>query len=187
MENLYEWFVYSSMKAAPDKFQFIIPENTGLHTLKISDITIKSASFVTLLGITIDSKLNFKEYINNIVKNAYYTLYALRRLRKFLTLEKAKVLACSMIESQFAYCPLIWMFCSKTDMQRVEKVQYKSLQVVYNNYMATYDELLALDNKLKIHQRHLQFLAIEIYKSKNQVLTQVLCGKHIRRKIFYIQ
>ena len=133
--------------------------------MKIGDITIKSASSVTLLGITIDSKLNFKEHINNIVQKAYYKLYALRRLRKFLTLEKAKILACSMIESQFAYCPLIWMFCSKTDMQRVEKVQYKSLQVVYKNYMATYDELLALDNKVKIHQRHLQFLAIEIYES----------------------
>ena len=32
-------------------------------------------------------------------------------------------------------------------MQRVEKVQYKTLQVVYNNYMITYDEFLALDNK----------------------------------------
>ena len=51
-------------------------------------------------------------------------------------------------------------------MQRVEKVQYKTLQAVFNNYMTTYDELLALDNKLKIHQRHLQFLTIEIYKSK---------------------
>ena len=37
-----------------------------------------------------------------------------------------------MIESQSAYCPLIWMFRPETDMQRVEKVQYKSLQVVYN-------------------------------------------------------
>ena len=61
------------------------------------------------------------------------------------------------------------MFYSKADMQRVEKGQYKSLQVVYNNYMATYDELLALDNKLKIHQRHLQFVAVEIYKSKNKL------------------
>ena len=32
-------------------------------------------------------------------------------------------------------------------MQRVEKVQYKTLQVVYNNYMTTYDEFLALDSK----------------------------------------
>ena len=68
MENVYEWFVYNSMKANLDKFQFIILGNTGSHTLKIDDITIKSASSVTLLGITIDSKLNFKEHINNIVK-----------------------------------------------------------------------------------------------------------------------
>ena len=56
------------MKANPDKFQFIILGNTGSHTLKIGDIAIKSASYVTLLGITIDSKLNFKEHINNIIK-----------------------------------------------------------------------------------------------------------------------
>ena len=42
-----------------------------------------------------------------------------------------------------------------------------TLQVVYNNYMAAYDDFLALDNKLKTHQRHLHFLAIEIYKYKN--------------------
>ena len=64
--------------------------------------------------------------------------------------ENAKILACSMIESEFVYCTLVWMFCSKIDMQRVEKVQYKS-------------------KKLKIHERHLQFLAIELYKSKNKL------------------
>ena len=52
-----------------------------------------------------------------------------------------------MIESKFAYGPLIWMFCSKADVQRVKKVQYKTLQELYGNYMATYDELLALDDK----------------------------------------
>ena len=59
------------------------------------------------------------------------------------------------------------MFCLKIDMEGVERYnKYKTLQVVYNNYMATYDDLLALDNKLKTHQRHMQFLAIEIYKFK---------------------
>ena len=32
--------------------------------------------------------------------------------------------------------------------------------------MAKYDDVLTLDNKLKTHQRHLQFLAIETCKSK---------------------
>ena len=35
--------------------------------------------------------------------------------------------------------------------------------------MATCDDLLALDNKLKTHQRLLQFLVIEIYKCKNKL------------------
>ena len=153
--------------------------------MQIGDITIKSVSHVTLLGITIDSKLNFKEHMNNIVKKTYYKLYPLRRLRKFLTLEKTKILACSMIESQFDYCPLIWLFCSKTDMQRVEKVQYKTLQVVYNNYMTTYDELLALDNKLKIHQRQLQFLAIEMYKSKNKLNPNFMWKTYKEENILY--
>ena len=34
--------------------------------------------------------------------------------------------------------------------------------------MANYDELLAFDNKLKTHQRHLHFLTIERYESKNK-------------------
>ena len=38
------------------------------HTLQISDITTKPISNITLLGITIDSKLNFKEHTNNIIK-----------------------------------------------------------------------------------------------------------------------
>ena len=68
--------------------------------LQIGDITTKPVSAVSLIGNTIDSKLNFKEHINNR-KKTYYKLYALRRLRKLLTQEKVKILACSMIESQF--------------------------------------------------------------------------------------
>ena len=67
--RIYEWLVYNSMKAHPENFQFIILGNAGLHTLETGDITTKSVSSVLLLGITIDSKLDFKEDINNIIKN----------------------------------------------------------------------------------------------------------------------
>ena len=56
------------MKASPENFQFIILGNTGLHTLQIGDITTKSVLSATLLGITIDSKFDFKEHINNFIK-----------------------------------------------------------------------------------------------------------------------
>ena len=53
MENVCEWFVNNSVKANPDKFQFIILGNTDSPTLQIGDIAIISSSSVTLLGITL--------------------------------------------------------------------------------------------------------------------------------------
>ena len=69
------------MKVHPENLQFIILGNTGLHILQISDMTTKLVSSVTLLSITINSKSNFKENINNIIKKAYYKLCTLRRRR----------------------------------------------------------------------------------------------------------
>ena len=100
-----------------------------------------TTSSIELFDITIDSKLNFKEHIDNIMSKACYKIYVLRRRQKSLKLIKARILVRSMIESTVTFCLLIWMFCSETGVQRVEKVQYKILQVVYNNYMATYDDL----------------------------------------------
>ena len=57
--------------------------------------------------------------------------------------------------------------------------------MVYNNYMASYDELLALDNKVKTQQRHLQFLAIEIYKSKNKLNPSFMWKAYKEKNIPY--
>ena len=75
--------IFDKIIARSSITRLFILGNICSHTLKIGDITIKSASSVTLLGMAIDSKLNFKEHINNIVKKTYYKLYALRRLKSF--------------------------------------------------------------------------------------------------------
>ena len=61
--RVYEWFAYNSMKAHPENFQFIILGNAGLPKLETGDITLESVQSVTLLGITIDSNVVFKEDI----------------------------------------------------------------------------------------------------------------------------
>ena len=68
---------------------------------------IKSSSTVELLGITLDKNLNFKNHIENICCKANSKIKALFRIRIFLTLEQAKVLAEAYILSNFRYCPLV--------------------------------------------------------------------------------
>ena len=54
-----------------------------------------------LLGLTIDKELNFSKHIDKLCRNAQYKLHALRRIRKYLSLEKAKMLGNTFIDSQF--------------------------------------------------------------------------------------
>ena len=111
-----------TMKANPEKIQFIILGKTGSHTLQIDDVTIKSASSVALLGITIDVKLNCKDHVNNIVNNTYYKLYALRRLQKFLTLKKQNFSLFNDRKSVYLL-PIILDVILKNRNERSEKAQ----------------------------------------------------------------
>ena len=91
------------------------------HILKIDSTCVQSNDDVTLLGVLTDKKLTFKKHVDNLVCKDQYKIHALRRIRKFLTIEKAKILANAFIDSQFNYAPLIWMICRKTLYSKIEK------------------------------------------------------------------
>ena len=111
-----------------------------------------------MLGITIGKKLTFKQHVENRCRKAQYKLHAFRHIKKFLTIEKAKMLGNAFIDSQFNYAPLLWMFCRKTLYSKIEKIHHKTLKVIYESN-DTYDNLLLQGNTVSVHQRYLRFLS----------------------------
>ena len=79
-------------------------------------------------------------------------LHALRRMRKYLAVEKAKLLGNAFIDSQFTSAPLIWMFCQKT--------LYLKTIIIIHQSNASCRDLLECNSSTS-----LQFLLTEIYKS----------------------
>ena len=67
--------------------------------------------------------------------------------------------------SHFFYCPLLWLFCSKCDYKEVIKVHKRALRTIYFTFNYNLKELLLIDRNCSIHQRHLQTLMVEIFKS----------------------
>ena len=57
------------------------------------------------------------------------------------------------------------MFAWKTFIKKICKIHHRTLQVVYNEYNKSYKELLQLKTNVSICQRHLQYLALEVFKS----------------------
>ena len=75
----------------------------------------------------------------------------------------------AFIESQFGYCPLVWMFCNRTLNARINRIHERALRIVYNDYDSSFVDLLARDNAFTIHHRNIQTLGIEIYKVINNL------------------
>ena len=72
--------------------------------------------------------------------------------------------------SQFSYCPLVWMFHSRTMNNRINTLHEKAFRLVYaNKTNLSCDDLLKEDKLAKIHKKNLQILATEIYKVKNDL------------------
>ena len=160
-------------------------KNIAPFRLNVNGNIISCSNEVKLLGITIDDELKFKKHIEDLCKKASYKLHALKRIRGYLTVEKARILANAFIDSQFSYAPLIWMFAGKTLINKISKTHRRTLQVVYHEYNKSSKELLQLSNNVSIHQRHLQCLALEVFKSLMH-LNRNLCGLILMRTLFRI-
>ena len=114
------------------------------------------------------------EYILIQCKKARRKLCALGRVCKFLNLERRSALMKAFIESQFAYCPLVWMFCSRSSNNRINHLHERVLRIVYNDLSSTFEDLLVKDNSVSIHYRNIRLLAIILCKAKNKLFSQLM-------------
>ena len=161
------------------------PSNPDELSIKIGCDNIVNENTVKLLGVTIDQKLNFSEHVRNLCKKASMKLHALARVSKYMSMNKRRIIMKAFIESQFGYCPLVWMFHNRTLNNRINKIHERALRLVYQNDISTFSELLTIDNSFSIHHRNLQKLAIEMYKVKQNISPQLMNGIFVNKDNIY--
>ena len=161
---LIQWFSFNAMALNPDKCQFICfgTSNTNV-TLDFGDISLQCQESVSLLGITIDQKLSFDLHIKGLCKKASRYINIINRISSYLDFPKLKLLLSAYFFSQFSYCPLIWMFCSKSSYNRINILHERSLRILHPSSQYSFQDLLEASGGLSIHQKHLQILVKEIF------------------------
>ena len=78
------------------------------------------------------------------------------------------------ILSNFIYCPVICHFCSEANTKKMEKIQERALQFIYNENHSTYEELLAKSKLPSIKIRRIRTIAIETFEIINKETPQYL-------------
>ena len=67
------------------------------------------------------------------------------------------------------YCLLAWHFCFKSSQNKTEKIQYRSLKLITNNYHSNYKFLLNEKGNSTMEIKRLRTLALEIFKTLNNL------------------
>ena len=88
--------------------------------------------------------------------------------------KKLRITMKAFVSSQFAYCPLIWMFHSRQINHKINKLHESALRIVYNDHFSSFKELLSKDKSVTVHQRNLQILATEMYKILNGLSSDIM-------------
>ena len=120
-----------------------------------------------MLGLIIDKKLNFNIHLKILCKKVSAKVTALARMAKIIPFEKRRSLMKAFIESQFSYCPLLWMYCSRKMNNKINYIHERTLTLVHNDYNTSFEGLLDKDKSVCIHHRNIQKVAMKMYNVKN--------------------
>ena len=85
-----------------------------------------------------------------------------------------KIIMNSFIASQFGYCPLVWMFHSRALNNRINRIHERSLRMVYQDYKASFEDLLEKDESFTVHERNIHTLCLELYKVAWGISPQIM-------------
>ena len=129
--TVFTWFQNNYLKANSGKSHLLTTSDNIQH-INVWGNQLSSSKFKELLGILLDHKLIFENYLLNIVQNINQKLHAMAKISKCISRKKMRIILKTFASSQLAYCPLICMFHSRQINHKINKLHERALRIIYN-------------------------------------------------------
>ena len=136
--------------------------------LKINNQEIQKVDSARYLGVTIDSKLNFKDHFNKVKAKLIDGVKALKRTRQTLNFQAKYQLYNGYFKSHIEYCPITYMDkLSKTQMKELYSLQKQAVRLIFNARKNVHTEkLFKLANIVPITKLYESECCKLVYKHK---------------------
>ena len=108
--HVHTWLLQNNLLLNDKKTEFLIcatpKQMSKLHieSIKVVMSNISPSTSVRNLGIWFDSHLTFDKHIAEVCKNAFYYLFNIRHIRKYLTRDCTEKIIHAFVTSRLDYC-----------------------------------------------------------------------------------
>ena len=172
-----KWFDENHMVLNPGKYHYLVLGNrSNSDTINLNGTKLASSSYEKLLGILIHRDSSFDKHIKSLCRKAGQKLNVLARISNYVTRDQKSLLLNLIIKSQFSYCPLIWMSCSRSLNNLINRIHERALRLIHNDRVSTFPDILKITKEKTIHQNNLECLAKEINKFWNSLSPPIMNG-----------
>ena len=151
--SLFRWFENNLFKGNTDKCHFLVSTSKEV-SLNVNNFKIKNSDCEKLLGVKFGSKPRVNQHITDLCITASRKIHALARVTPFMNLSKRRLLMNSFFKTQFNYCPLIWVFHSRENNRKINRLHERCLRTIYNDKQSSFNELLEKDGSVSIHEMY---------------------------------
>ena len=90
-----------------------------------------ASSAVRNLGAWFDSELTMNTHVNKLYSAAYFHLYNLRRIRKYLSQETCEQLVHAFITSRIDYCNSLLHGLPAKQLEKIQRVQNTAARIIF--------------------------------------------------------
>lgn len=191
------WYQQNTMKNNIGKTELLLI-NTSMKNEKIKvniqhegkRIMLESKPYIKVLGILIDSKLNWTKQVNSVKRNAMNATRNIHRVNNILPTKHRVTLYKSVISPLFSYADIIWGGCGTKDSQSLQRVQNFAAKSItgnrkYDSATASLRQLkfLNLQQRRQVHESVFTHKALlnENTESINQLYSKYLSTANTRQ------
>ena len=136
---LEDWFSHNGMCLNPAKSEVLmfgtrqnLEKLNDNQSFSIAGCSVKPVDRVKSLGVVLDSMLSFDAHVGAICKSSHYHIRALRHIRRTLSTDLAKTVACAIVGSRLDYCNSLLYRVSSKNINRLQHAQNAAARVVLN-------------------------------------------------------
>jgi len=195
VDNVISWMSANVLKVNAKKTEIAVIGSrqmlakSHIEQLRIGSENVPTSDTLKYLGVILDDSLSFQDHIKAKCRTAVWNIRKICKIRKFLDLSTAKLLASALVLSHLDYANSILCGLPDTAIGQLQRVQNWAAKVVLqrSKYESSMDALQTL-HWLPVRQRIDFKILCMVYKCLNSTAPEYLSrliqvkafGRHTR-------